>query len=478
MAKSKSAESIAIGNIGVHSTKCFTERAFNLLTDAEHLVELSEKWKNVPKDIAQGHMFEQLEISKFNLSALKENSDLYAKTTASMGLPTDPVDIVIKKGDKILREVQAKSCNNAARSAFALSHEKYEEMVRLAPKDQHNRIKELLEERIKKGTLKKEDYEQTYRNLKESLSFGDVKSSGTTYQEAIDTTDIDVAKEKAAEIKKDAALSDMHGSAKQSGLIGAGISGTITAGSDIYKLYKGEVELADVISNTAISAAKGYVTGYAVTFLSKGITHTTTHYLGKSVGSALAKSNLPTAIAAGVVTSSKSVVAYMKGDIELEELQSQVSHTAVTCSASFYYGALGQTICPIPIVGALVGAGVGYFVGNLLHQSSLIALGDSEVVKASKERRRQVEAFALSVIPKIQQHRAELESTIEKHFQERREEFINCFDILDSSLNGCEPDQYISGLERINNQFGKTLQFKSFEEFDEFMLDEDAKLKF
>ncbi len=467
-----------MGGLGVHGTQRHTERAFRSYGDANYLAELAEKWKNVAKDKSQGLLFEQLEVSKFNLEALKQDSDLFAKTTASMGFPTDPVDIVIKKGDEVVREVQAKSCNSAARSAFALSQEKYDEMARLAPQDQNEKIKKLLEQRISKGTLKAEDYEKTYRNLQESLRQDNIQSSGTTYQEAIDNTDIDTANATASEIKRDAAFSDMHGSAKQAGLIGAGITGGISAGSNIYKLYKGELELADVISNTAIDAAKGYATGYSVTFLSKGVTHLSARYLGEAVGKALTKSNAPIALAAGVVTASKSMIAYMKGDIELEELQSQVSHTAITCSSSFYYGALGQAICPIPVVGALVGAGAGYLVGNLLHQSSLIALGDSEVVKAARERRIQAEAFALATIPKIQAHRAELERTLEEYFRERKQEFMECFDIMDSSLAGWDPDQFVGALERINNQFGKTLQFKNFEEFHEFMLDEETVFEF
>ena len=135
-------------------------------------------------------------------------------------------------------------------------------------------------------------------------------------------------------------------------------------------------------------------------------------------------------------------------------------------------------MCPIPVVGALIGAGVGYFVGNLLHQSSLIALGDSSVVKAAKERRAQAEAFALVAIPQIQAHRAQLEDTIKRHFRARKQEFTSCFDIMDSSLYGWEPDQFVSALERINQQFGKTLQFKNFEEFHNFMLDDDSVFEF
>lgn len=124
MRKSSSFKSIFFGNIGVNSTQHFSDRAFRIYEDADHLTALAEKWQNVASDKSQGHIFEQLEVAKFNLSALKSDSDLFAKTTASMGFPTDPVDIVIKRGNDVVREVQAKSCNSAARSTFALSQKK------------------------------------------------------------------------------------------------------------------------------------------------------------------------------------------------------------------------------------------------------------------------------------------------------------------------------------------------------------------
>ncbi|TBT71862.1 hypothetical protein D5E70_24625 [Vibrio parahaemolyticus] len=260
------------------ATKRFTERTFNIFEDSEHLVELAQKWKNVAADKAQGHMFEQLEVIKFNLDALKKDSELFAKTTASMGFPTDPVDIIISNGKETLREVQAKSCNSAARSAFALSNEKYQEMQRLAPQDQVEKIKELLEKRIEAGTLKAEDYEQTYRNLTESLEYGNVRSAGTTYDEALKATDANVAEVIANQSKLEAAFADMHESGKRAGNIGAALSGATSSVTEFYQVYNGERELGEATVNIAISTAKGYATGYTVTALSKGITHSATHF--------------------------------------------------------------------------------------------------------------------------------------------------------------------------------------------------------
>lgn len=467
-------DAIAGGYLSAHITQRFTERTFNIFNDSDQLAQLAEKWKNVAADKAQGHMFEQLEVIKFNSDALKRDSDLFAKTTASMGMPHDKVDIVIKKGQEVIREVQAKSCNSAARSAFALSDAEYKEMQRLAPCDQTEKIKDLLKKRIDSGTLKAGDYEQTLRNIKKSLEHENVSSSGTTYKEAVSATDVNAAEEIAAKYKLQSALTDMHESGKRAGNIGAFVTGGISTINGVYSLHKGEIEIGELFSQVAIDSAKGYATGYVVTAMSKGVTHSTTYFLGESVARTFARSNAPVAIAAGVVSASKSFASYINGDIDSEQLLEEVSHTAITSTSSFYYGALGQIAIPIPIVGALVGAGVGYFIGNMLHQSGLVALGDSRVVKEAKERRYAIQAMCLAVIPKIQKNRLELESHLESYFSQRKNDFLASFSILDNSLYSWNPDEFVFGLEKINNQFGTTLQFKSFTEFDLFMNSNEA----
>ena len=457
---------ILSGIVADNLTQRFTERTFRIFSDADHLSHLAEKWKNVAADKAQGHIFEQLETIKFNFDALKKDSNLFAKTTASMGLSTDPVDIIISNGKKTIREVQAKSCNNAARSTFALSDAKYKEMLRLAPSDQHAKIEELLRKRIEAGTLKAEDYAQTLRNLKKRLEHDGVSSGGTTHQEAVDATNKEVSKKIATEFKLKSALTDMHESGKQAGNLGAGISGGIASISETFAIFQGERELGEATVNIAIASAKGYATGYTVTALSKGITHTTSHFLGESLAKTIAKSGAPTAIAAGIINASKSMISFLKGDMDSEQLVDEISHTAITSTSSFYYGALGQAVIPIPVVGALVGAGVGYFVGNMIHQSGLVALGDSAVVKAAKERRRQIEEICLAAIPEIQKNRAELEEKLDAYFSDRKAVFIAAFSSMDKALWEWNPDKFAENLNVINKKFGTTLPFTSFKEFD------------
>lgn len=170
-----------------------------------------------------------------------------------------------------------------------------------------------------------------------------------------------------------------------------------------------------------------------------------------------------------VAYTSQYLVSYIKGDISWEKLIDEISHTAITTTSTMYYAGLGQVAIPVPIVGALIGASVGYFIGNSLHQSGLLALGDSEVVKESKERRNKVERVCNILIPEIKKSRKQLEMYLNEHFSTRKAEFLLLFDVLDNSLKKGDSDRFCSALDKINNQFGASLKLKTFSEFNTFM---------
>ncbi len=228
-----------------------------------------------------------------------------------------------------------------------------------------------------------------------------------------------------------------------------------------------------MVALVTVDAAKGYGASYVTTAVSKGVPHLILK-TGASQGAVnvLTKSNAHLAIAAGVVQSGKSIVRYLNGEIDDEQLLSEVSHTAVTGASAFYYGALGQAIIPIPVVGAFVGSAVGYFVGNMLHQSGLISLGEASVVKAARERREHIEALCMTAIPLMRTHRIELEALLEKHFAERRHMLTSAFDGLENSLIDWDADGFANQLEQVNVAFGASLPFKTFDEFDAFMEDD------
>lgn len=188
----------------------------------------------------------------------------------------------------------------------------------------------------------------------------------------------------------------------------------------------------------------------------------------------IGKSNLVTSIVAGVTHSAFHISAYMKGDISREKLFSEISHSAVVTTSSFYYAAFGQTAIPIPFLGAVIGAGVGYFVGNMLNRSGFIALGDSTLVKEAKERRKEIEGLCDTLIPVIKKSRKALEAQIDKYFSDRKKEFSQSFLLMDNSLNEWDPNRYVQALEQINHQFSQSLKYKTFSEFDTFMKSDEV----
>lgn len=464
---------------GFELSKDVTERVFSLFQDTERLSHLASRLKNVDGLKSQGHMFEQLETIKFNFDALLKDSDLVAKTTAEMGLPHAPADIVIMRGRATLREIQAKSygekqiaqtpLGKVHPTTSALADPKYEGMGRLAPADQAERVGQAAEKLAKTNTIKASQYADVAENNMETLSHEGVASRGTTYEEALNSTNSDTAKRISTSFKSKSTLVDMHQSGMKGGVFGATFGGGVSIVINGTSYVNGDIDLGKALVNTSIDAAKGFAGGYTVTAMSKGMVHTSSLVFGETFAKALTKSNAPIAMAAGVISASKSLVKYAKGDIEGEELLSEISHTAITSTSAFYYGALGQVAIPIPVVGAIIGAGVGYFIGNMLHSSGLLALGEAEVVKLAREQRQRIEAICLASIERSQKEQRILQNYFDTYFAERKEAFDEAFFGMDNAITTWDADQFVQSLEVINQQFGAALQFKSLSEFSTFM---------
>lgn len=464
-------------------TQHISEQTRKVLDDADLIRKISKSRSKMSAEQAQGWLLEQIEVVKFNKDALRKGSNLRAVTTDRMGMTNHEVtDVIISKGKRPIREFQLKSGKRAASTAFMLSDPKYAKVDLVGPSDQHDNIQNLYKERTKTGTLKAKDYASAQQRLHKGIEAEGISSGGTEYSEALKATDQAQADKIASKFERSCIATEMHKSGCEAGKIGAVISGGISGVSGLVYLIQGKVETEEIIAQTVVDAAKGYTTSYVTTAISKGITHITHAGISKIAGeefakvttNAFTKSNAHTALAAGIVQSGKAFVHYLNGEIDHDKLLSEVSHTAITSAGAFYYGALGQAIIPIPVVGAFVGSTVGYFVGNMLHQSGLISLGEPTVVRAARERRERIEALCMTAILLMRENRLQLELLLAQHFSKRKELLIAAFDDLETSLFDWDTDKFTTGLERVNNAFGAALPFRTFNEFDEFMKDENT----
>jgi hypothetical protein len=187
----------------------------------------------------------------------------------------------------------------------------------------------------------------------------------------------------------------------------------------------------------------------------------------------LTRFNILTNVANEVLHLGKTFKQWVDNDIDDEKLISEIKHAAVTSGSMFWYGSLGQAAIPIPGVGFLVGSAVGYFVGHSLVKSGHVAIGETPAVKEARERAERIKAMCERLIPEIKANRAKLEAYIETHFANRAQIFKASFDTLDQAILSDEPEAFVGALHTINDQFGQTLQFKTFDEFDALMESDD-----
>lgn len=469
----KSTDDLSVLNASLlanYQTQHLTEATQRVFGDTARLRQLAIDKQNVLADKAQGWMFEQLEVTKFNLDAVRKGSHLHAATTDSLGLTNhQTTDVIVKHGKKTLKEFQLKSSNEASSSAIRLADYKYADVNLVAPSDQTDKVQEFY---AKKTAF---DYTSASERLHKGVEADNVSSGGTTYDEALKATDSKHANRVANTFEAKAAISDMHQSGMQAGKMGAAFSGVASGVSGLYQLSQGRITTGDMAAQVIVDTSKGFAISYLTTAGSKGLVHGLAKAgVSQTTVGVLSKSNAHVALAAGIVKSGQSVVRYLQGEIDNDQLMNEISETAVIGASAFYYGALGQAMIPIPIVGAMIGSTVGYFVGSMLHQSGLIGLGEVAVVKVARERREHIEALCLASIPLIRQHRAELDILLKTHFAKRQELLTQALDGMEKSLVSWNADDFTQHLASVNQAFGKSLPFKSFDEFDTLMKDKDA----
>jgi hypothetical protein len=92
-------------------------------------------------------------------------------------------------------------------------------------------------------------------------------------------------------------------------------------------------------------------------------------------------------------------------------------------------------------------------------------------------RAEKIKEICADLLPDLITEKENLRELIDKTYKDRKLTFEKSFDEFREGLTNNDISTIISGLESINNMYGKKLQFQTFEEFDNFMCsDESFKL--
>ncbi len=422
----------------------------------------AEKLGAVNPKISQGNLFEYIEAAKFNADAAVKGSTLRAVVTAAEGNPHAAADLLIKDGNQVIQEVQAKSMNRIDNLTDSLSDPKYEGMQKLVPNGNGEQVHELAQQRSQSSA---DNYGDTAKNVTDNLKYKEIESEGTSYEEnlwAAENPELYATVTEVKYVAKEAVVTGAN--AAMAGLV---IGGAISGVKNTIAALKQEISVEEAISNTVIdggkSASRGAFTGVGGTIIRYGATK-----LGVI---ALSKSNVAVAIAAGIIDVGASIYSFAKGEITADELTERVGQTGTCTTYSLYTGAAaGAMLGP---VGAVIGSMAGYLIAASIYQSATAIFKEARLAEAEAEW---IIAICDVACQSMKQQRENFKKSFKDKLQASCDEFDTCFSAIDQGLAAENYDYVSQSLADLAFLFGKKLRFETFEEFDDFMMNSDQPL--
>lgn len=249
---------------------------------------------------------------------------------------------------------------------------------------------------------------------------------------------------------------------------------------NIVAVMKGKKTTDEAIADTVIDTGKSAATSYAVTGALTVVSRTLAASDSTFVQS-LVNANVPAKIVSTVMMTCKTLMRYAEGKINTRECLIELGQSGITCltsgigmAAGSGIGinlalAVGQTVIPIPIIGATIGALIGASVTSVLFGNLTEKLNQKQF--DHEERLRIIEERTAAA----EQYRAfnrELQSYLDNYFSD----YQNCFDssllLISCGINNGSVDEVITGANQITRKNGGKVLYENFDEFLAFLSDD------
>lgn len=167
---------------------------------------------------------------------------------------------------------------------------------------------------------------------------------------------------------------------------------------------------------------------------------------------------------------------FARGEIGHEAYREELGGAALRATASTYCGMAGQLLIPIPAVGAAVGAISGYVAAAVLVESGVLGLGSNNIVAIAEKRQSVIERECAAAILEMRRCQQELQQLEESYGEGFRQTFRPLLDELRDHQQAGLYRNSLERLVRIGDALGHALPWRSFEEFDAFMRNDELVL--
>lgn len=254
---------------------------------------------------------------------------------------------------------------------------------------------------------------------------------------------------------------------KSAAAIGATVS-LISNTVDVIKGTKTPKEAGISLAKaTATTAATSYATAFGGSVLKGAMQNSSTTVLRS-----LSKTNFAAQAVGSSIEMGKTIVNFMNGDISGEQCLAELGEKGTGQISTAVYASLGQTVIPIPVVGAIVGSVVGYSLNKVLYQQLRTALHEKRL---AKEERHRIETECKNIILKMEEYEKEIENITSRYFQKMNCMFDTALYMIDNS--GDDIDNFIKGANIIIEGLNGAPTFSSKKEFEQ-MIDSNKSDKF
>ena len=393
----------------------------NAMVKAQHTGDTLKLTKAEAKQVYGKNWKKHLAETDHKISLEKR----YEQTKKNPWLTNDDIKKSSNSSDNL--EIVSRKYNNAKRSRSAKEFVEDEEYLKKTG------IK--LSEQEKKAIIKSENQAQKALNKKDAI-------------------------QSAKNIAKTG-----HTAGMSAGKEAGGMALTMSGIMNITAVMKGEKSAGEAVTDTIKDGGKAAVTGYV---MGGGLT-TVTHSLSSSSSKfvqALSKSNVPGKIITTVMVTGDTLKKYCNGEITTQECILELGEKGLNLATTSYAMAVGQTLIPIPIVGAAVGALVGSALTSKYYNELITALKTKQL--EHEERLRIIEECERAA-EESRKFRAELESYLETYFKEYQDCFNEALVDIELAFQTGDADGIISGANQITRKLGGRVNYETVEEFKGFL---------
>lgn len=427
-------------------------------TDAilEGMRGFAEMWQRVQAKLPatrRGHLFEAIVAARENAAAAAAGSAERLHVTHLEGDHTAEADLVRRVGGEQVGAAQAKfSALGPKRLAEMVSDPKYHGMDRYVPADRADAVREELRRLAESATDPQRAAE--YRD-----ALAHIKDHDTTLIDVHRADRHPTAFRMATELR---AVAQEAGTAAAYGAAGGAIVGGAVSGVRNWIAYaRGEIDGRQWAATTAKDSARAAVKGAGA-----GAGGAVIRYGAAKAGlTGLAKSNVATAMAAGVIDIGVTTMAYVRGEISGEVARDRMVTTGVATMGGMYSGYLARLLVASNPAAAAASV-AGYWLASSIYQACRAIQQEAELAKAEADR---VEALCAAAERALKEQQAEFERLFDERMAERRRAFARCFAAIDRGMRGNRFDETTDALADLALLFGRELEYGAFGDFDRTM---------